>query len=853
MRNAQKQEVLDCIESLHQAHEEIKNALNGGNYSLVQNMLGQCQEFAVSLGENIEKLEGQGHATVACLEEYCETLYHVYEELGSGAAGSGKIYKKLQRQLLRVESSAKNDIRVRKEVVFLPYKASMWDSLESVWKAADEDPDCDAYVIPIPYYDKNPNGSFGEMHYEGGQYPEYVPVVPYASYDFEKRRPDMIFIHNPYDECNYVTSVEPFFYSKNLKQFTGKLVYIPYFVLGEVKPDDRQAVDGMKHFCLVPGVMNADKVVVQSEDMRQVYINVLAEAAGEQTRGYWEEKILGLGSPKVDKVLNTKREDLEIPEEWLRIIRKPDGSWKKIILYNTSVSALLQHNEKMLEKIRDVLRVFLENRDEVALLWRPHPLIKATLSSMRPQLWTEYERIVEKYRKEGWGIYDDTVDVDRAICLSDAYYGDGSSVVNLCRKRNMLIVKQDVMYLEKRDLPVYEQLYARKFFTAMEKVGDVLYFAQITGNKLIQYNMTTRKYKIETVFYEEPAAEKDLFFDIVQAKERLYMIPDSANAIYEYDLASGKMRNYKLKMSDYGIRIQQKFSGAVVWNDELILIPWRYPAIIRFHLKNKSLIYETGYIELIRKLRNDLGDEKPIVCGRKSCIYQDKLYILLHDTDKIIQYGLKDKKCAVISLEEPETAFEVLCSDDRSVWAFAAKEKCIIRLNSDEKKKEKYIRYPENFEAIYPNIRVAVDTGDAIWCFPLLSNMILSIDKQNGHITELKEIPQSDNSKAKRLGRYIFAKRIGNEVYAMDSIDGNLHIICISSLQVKTITLQNFQGWNRENFVKELSYYWIREMEEEMISLSDFIGILLEGNEAVEAERRDMNCATKIFDFVIKD
>lgn len=131
MRNAQKQEVLGCIESLQQAHEEIKNALNGGDYSLVQNMFSQCQEFAVSLGENIEKLEGEGHATVACLEEYCEALYHVYEELGSGGAGSGKTYKKLRRQLLRVKSSARNDIRVRKEVVFLPYKASMWDSLES--------------------------------------------------------------------------------------------------------------------------------------------------------------------------------------------------------------------------------------------------------------------------------------------------------------------------------------------------------------------------------------------------------------------------------------------------------------------------------------------------------------------------------------------------------------------------------------------------------------------------------------------------------------------------------------------------------------------------------------------------
>lgn len=115
----------------------------------------------------------------------------------------------------------------------------------------------------------------------------------------------------------------------------------------------------------------------------------------------------------------------------MELICKPDGSWKKIIFYNTTVTALLQYNEKYLEKMRDVFRVFYENRNEVVLLWRPHPLLGATIESMRPQLREEYKQIVESYRSDGWGIYDDTSDLDRAVVLSDGYYGDGSSVVQL--------------------------------------------------------------------------------------------------------------------------------------------------------------------------------------------------------------------------------------------------------------------------------------------------------------------------------------------------------------------------------------------------------------------------------------
>ena len=209
------------------------------------------------------------------------------------------------------------------------------------------------------------------------------------------------------------------------------LVYIPYFVLGEIKPEDTDAVEGIKHFCTSPGVFHADRVIVQSEDMKQVYIKVLTDATndhGEAAKKYWNGKILGLGSPKLDKVLDTDRDSLTVPEDWLDIIKKPDGSRKKVVFYNTSVGALLQYNEKMLEKMRHVFRIFRENKEEVALLWRPHPLVKATVSSMRPQLWAEYEGLVREYLEEGWGIYDDTADVDRAIVLSDAYYGDGSSV-----------------------------------------------------------------------------------------------------------------------------------------------------------------------------------------------------------------------------------------------------------------------------------------------------------------------------------------------------------------------------------------------------------------------------------------
>lgn len=447
MRKAQKQQIEETIRQMEEAYDEIKRYMEKGIVIQAQELLADCQNAAVAIGTLIENSEGEGHPTVTVLEEYCEQVYRIHESLAIDSINTNKIYKTLRQNLIKVENSIKNDIKIRTEAVFLPYKASMWDSLESVWKAADADPDCDAYVIPIPYFDKNPDGSFEEEHYEGNQYPDYVPVTKYDEFDFEAHHPDAIYIHNGYDDCNFVTSVHPFFYSKSLKKFTDCLVYIPYFVLAEPDPENDAEVESISHFCTIPGVFHADRVIVQSEAMKKVYVKTLMNATNDHsdaTEKYWNSKIKGTGSPKFDKVMNTKKEDLEIPQEWLKVIKKPDGSWKKIVFYNTSIGALLQHSEKMLKKMESVFETFREYKDEVALLWRPHPLIKATVESMRPQLWTEYDRLVRTYREEGWGIYDDSSDIDRAVVLSDAYYGDGSSVVQLCQKVGMPVMGQNV-------------------------------------------------------------------------------------------------------------------------------------------------------------------------------------------------------------------------------------------------------------------------------------------------------------------------------------------------------------------------------------------------------------------------
>lgn len=444
MRKYLKSQCLDTIGVLGEAHEEITKCIERKHLDTVMDLLGQCQQGAIKVGETIDAAEGEGTDEVHLLEEYCEVIWQIGEDIKSGVfVNARKAEKKLRRLLISVSNGIRNRISTQRLVVFLPYKASMWDSLESVWKEMDADPDVTAMVIPIPYYDRDAEGRLFQLHYEGTMLPADVPVEFYSNYNLEAMHPDAIYIHNPYDETNYVTSVAPEYYSSKLKDYTEELVYIPYFILGDIDPTNKEAVEGVEHFVTVPAVINAHRVIVQSEDWRKVYIDVMTKYAGNNTRSYWEKKIEGSGSPKLERVKNLTEQDYQIPEDWNGLIERSDGEKKKIVLYNTSVGALLKESDGMIEKIQRVFETFKEGRDDVALLWRPHPLMEATLTSMRPALWQQYKSIVDKYKAEGWGIYDDTPELDRAIAISDAYYGDWSSVVWLYKETGKPIMIQN--------------------------------------------------------------------------------------------------------------------------------------------------------------------------------------------------------------------------------------------------------------------------------------------------------------------------------------------------------------------------------------------------------------------------
>lgn len=443
----------EMLRLFEMATESVIRSVSQGEPEAAMELLEDCQEGAITLGNQIEEVKGSGYVTVGILEQFCEVLYNVHELIAEGGRTDTDVMDKMFGDILsRLSDSVKKDIIDRQVVVFMPYKASLWDSLESVWKAAVSDPSCDVYVVPLPYCEREFDGTLGEVCYEGEQFPKEADVINFETFNFTLQHPDMIFIHNPYDEYSIVATVPPMFYAKELRKYTDKLIYIPWFVVDDFDESDTGSYSIMDYFCTMPGVVCADKIVVHSEQMRKMYIKKLTEFAGDETEQVWEEKILGLGSPKFDKE-RERRNAVKMPEEWKKIIFKGDGSQKKVILYNTVPEAILEHGNAMIDKIRNTLAVFEGQKEEIALVWCANLSKSDYVKTLEPKLWKKYQQLVKEYSGAGWGICCDlSKDEEREAILKfgHGYYGDPDAVVRLCRKNNMTALIQNVRILYDR-------------------------------------------------------------------------------------------------------------------------------------------------------------------------------------------------------------------------------------------------------------------------------------------------------------------------------------------------------------------------------------------------------------------
>lgn len=265
-------------------------------------------------------------------------------------------------------------------IAFLPYKRSMWDSMESVYEECVKS-GIKTYVCPLPYLRKTQDGEY--LDKDEFEYGTDIMLLPELKTDF-------IVIHYPYDGKNKVTGMIPKYYTQELKQY-GQVIYIPY------------SCTNMRMLRIQPGIANVDYAFLGSEIEAAQFITEWAEI-GVNFSG----RVFGLGSPKMDA------------------IKKISHGSATIIL--NSLAPFLYEPFNRMQKYKEAM--IEERAKDKTVIFRPHPLLRQTIKSMRPDTESEYTKLLIFAEYLGVEV-DESENLEATLGRADYLISDHSSVVEM--------------------------------------------------------------------------------------------------------------------------------------------------------------------------------------------------------------------------------------------------------------------------------------------------------------------------------------------------------------------------------------------------------------------------------------
>ncbi len=408
-----------CVECYNGLFDLLSGAYKADDERTILANLQESQQLAIDLGTLIEQARGEGTATVACLEQYCEALYQVC----SGAADMSILADCINK----IGENLNAEILSKKEIVFLAVKPAWWHFFEPVYNQYINDPEWEVTVVSLPYFYKKFDGSLRNEHELEGSYPADVKLTLASSYDLNLHCPDIIVHQNSFDAYNPETSVMPEFYSDKLQAAAEKLIYIPPYDVEDFTSKNQKEYYNLASYLCMPGAIRADEIWVASETLRQTYVQKLTEFVGEEFKALFDDK-------------------LKLASEGIFTQGRLPQVEANAIVYYICASYLVEHKMSGIEKLKTNLDLIRQAGFGSRILFSAHPRLEEVSARLVPEVYKAYSALLAEIKAESSIRFVDITDMskeDDFYALAAVYYGDGSHLAARMFKDGKPVMLQD--------------------------------------------------------------------------------------------------------------------------------------------------------------------------------------------------------------------------------------------------------------------------------------------------------------------------------------------------------------------------------------------------------------------------
>ncbi len=449
MRFTQYKGVIDLIDSVIEATEYMK----------VHNSGELCDICAQSLHSVLNTIENESNSSA---------LFRMINDALNSFETDNYDSDNLLDLLKSIKEKSTLDLKYKLRILFVAELGGKWDSMASVYQAFSERDDCDVDVVLEPIFREvqySDGSTKREVIYNDWLTPLGINHIPYNCYDMISIRPDITFFSQPYESCTI-----PMFWPENMAKYT-RVVYLPYYAAVIINKDSVE----YESFFLLNTQKHSWKIACQSDAMKALYKKHASREG---------ENVVVSGLPKWDYAININSSKVCVPKEW---DNKLQG--KKVFLWNTHFSIGLSGSQLFTDKMDEFLNLFEEKQNEIALIWRPHPMLETIIEMYYSQdvydcYWALKKRITDSSNM----LIDNQESYELSFVCADAIISDYSSLMD----QFMLMHKPALMLTN--DLPKARFDFAQnelfdyskiEFADTLEK--QKLFIEEICNNKEDKY------------------------------------------------------------------------------------------------------------------------------------------------------------------------------------------------------------------------------------------------------------------------------------------------------------------------------------------------------------------------------
>lgn len=316
----------------------------------------------------------------------------------------------------------------------------------------------------------------------------------------------------------------------------------------------------------------------------------------------------------------------------------------------------------------------------------------------------------------GTFILDLSSDLHRAIAISDAYYGDPSSVVELYKKTGKpIMIRRYVM--GQSEMNSYSIYIEKETATAIS-----------INNALLKINLINGV--VETLYIFEKECMDFLFYECFKIDNMYFCSPFNSKEIAIFDDARKFVKYISLK-DEIGDISAPYFSYIVPFGEKLYFLPINFQGILEFDTTDYTYRIHSGW-------EKDVGDFTfgkvyPSYLKGRYFIHAGKILIPCMESNAFFEFDMSNHKWKIRKIGQEDNCYINILYDGKRYWLLGYKKAILTVFDNIT---SLTISLPCESKSQVDIYHWMYDKNGYIYIIPLRENGILKVDKQTLKVTK---------------------------------------------------------------------------------------------------------------------